>query len=58
MKEFNNPLIDTLILARAFITDIGGYSLGKLSHYFKLEYDEEAVAHRADADAEYLNNVF
>ncbi|MBP5783312.1 PHP domain-containing protein [bacterium] len=58
IKEFNNPLIDTLILARAFITDIGGYSLGKLSHYFKLEYDEEAVAHRADADAEYLNNVF
>ena len=58
VKEFNNPLIDTLILARAFITDIGGYSLGKLSHYFKLEYDEEAVAHRADADAEYLNNVF
>ena len=57
IKEFNNILIDTLIISRAFLTQISTYNLGRVSRFFNFEYNEN-VAHRADADALYLNNVF
>ena len=57
VKEFKNVLIDTLVISRAFLNQISTYNLGRVSRFFNFEYNEN-VAHRADADALYLNNIF
>lgn len=55
--ELTNSVIDTLDLARAMLKQRRSYSLGAISRYYKVEYNEE-VAHRADYDADVLANVF
>jgi DNA polymerase-3 subunit alpha (Gram-positive type) len=54
---FNNPVIDTLPLARALYSDIKSYALGGVARKLVVEYDEEA-AHRADYDAQVLADIF
>ncbi len=56
-NELKNPVIDTLDLARAVLKDRKTYKLGAIARSYHITYDEE-VAHRADYDAEVLNNVF
>ena len=52
-----NPVIDTLDLSRAILTDRRAYRLGNVARNYGISYDEE-VAHRADYDAETLSSVF
>lgn len=53
----NNPVIDTLDLARAIHSDRRTYRLGNIARLYRVVYDDE-VAHRADYDAEVLASVF
>lgn len=56
-EPINNPVIDTLDLAKVIMPDAKGYSLGAVARRLGVEYDED-VAHRADYDAEVLSEVF
>lgn len=51
-----NPIIDTLPLARAILKPMKSYRLGSVARVYRVAYDDE-VAHRADYDAEVLGNV-
>lgn len=51
-----NPIIDTLPLARAILKPMKSYRLGSVARVYRVNYDDE-VAHRADYDAEVLGNV-
>ncbi len=55
-KPLNNPVIDTLDLARSMFKR-RSYRLGNMAKLYGVEYNEE-VAHRADYDAEVLASVF
>ncbi|MBQ1507805.1 MAG: PHP domain-containing protein, partial [Erysipelotrichaceae bacterium] len=52
-----NPVIDTLDLARSLFSNRRSYRLGNIARQYNVSYDE-AVAHRADYDAEVLAQVF
>ncbi|MCH5171243.1 MAG: PolC-type DNA polymerase III [Erysipelotrichales bacterium] len=54
---FSNPVIDTLALARYIFPESKGHRLGALCNNMDVIYDEDA-AHRADYDAEVLNEVW
>ncbi len=56
IPTIDNPLIDSLALARAIMKPMKSYRLGTVARYYKVSYDEE-VAHRADYDAEVLGSV-
>ncbi|ALV23544.1 hypothetical protein ASO20_02700 [Mycoplasma sp. (ex Biomphalaria glabrata)] len=58
--KFNNVIIDTMILARKFnnIFQLRRFRLMDLAKYFKVEYDAENKAHRADYDCEVLMGCF
>lgn len=51
-----NPIIDTLPLARAILKPMKSYRLGSVARVYHVSYDDD-VAHRADYDAEVLGNV-
>ncbi|NLW15092.1 MAG: PolC-type DNA polymerase III [Erysipelothrix sp.] len=53
----DNTVIDTLNLARVLYENRRSYRLGSVARLLKITYDD-AVAHRADYDAELLSNVF
>lgn len=52
-----NPVIDTLSLSRYLFPEARRHNLGSLCRNMDVEYDEES-AHRADYDAEVLNDVW
>ncbi|MDD5791951.1 MAG: PolC-type DNA polymerase III [Erysipelotrichaceae bacterium] len=52
-----NPVIDTLDLAKALYPHRRNYRLGNIARQFDVPYDEE-VAHRADYDANVLADIF
>ena len=56
-QALNNPVIDTLDLAKAMIESKRSYRLGAIAKHYKLSYDD-GVAHRADYDAEVLLGIF
>lgn len=56
-KPLQNPVIDTLDLARSLHEDRKGYTLGQIARSYGIRYDQE-VAHRADYDAEILAQVY
>lgn len=56
-KPLQNPVIDTLDLARAIHKDRRTYRLGNIARHYRVAYDED-VAHRADYDAKVLSDVF
>lgn len=55
-EEFNNPVIDTMPMARSLL-DLKSYRLGNVCRKYGVLYDGEG-AHRADYDAEVLSSVF
>ena len=55
--QLTNPVIDTLALSRYLFPEAGRHSLGALCRNMEVVYDEDS-AHRADYDAEVLNNVW
>ncbi len=55
--KLENPVIDTLDLARSLYKNRRSYRLGNLAKLLGISYDEQ-VAHRADYDAEVLAKVF
>lgn len=55
--ELTNTVIDTLDLAKSILKDKRYYRLGALAKHYKVSYDDN-TAHRADYDAEVLNDVF
>lgn len=55
-EEFNNPVIDTMPMARSLL-DLKSYRLGNVCRKYGVAYDGEG-AHRADYDAEVLSGVF
>ena len=57
LPKLENPVIDTLDLARSIFKTRRAYRLGNMARAFNVDYDEE-VAHRADYDAEVLASVF
>lgn len=56
-EPLQNPVIDTLDLARSLQSDRRGYRLGQIAHGYGIRYDED-VAHRADYDAQVLAQVY
>jgi DNA polymerase III subunit alpha, Gram-positive type len=56
-SEINQPLIDTLTLAKCIYPNQKTFSLGSLAKGVGIAYDEEA-AHRADYDAKILTDIF
>lgn len=56
-KELTNPVIDTLSLSRYLFPNNKAHSLGAVARQFNVKYDE-TVAHRANYDAEVLNDVW
>lgn len=54
---FTNPVVDTLALSRYLFPEARNHRLGSLCRHLDVEYDEIS-AHRADYDAEVLNNVW
>ena len=56
-KPLDNPIVDTLDLARAIHSDRRAYRLGNIARLYKIVYDED-VAHRADYDAKVLSDIF
>lgn len=57
LPEINNPVIDSLALARAILKPMKSYRLGNVCRTYRVNYDDE-VAHRADYDAQVLGEVF
>ena len=56
-ESIQNPVIDSLALARAIMKPMKSYRLGNVCRVYRVNYDDE-VAHRADYDAEVLGSVF
>ena len=56
-ENITNPVIDTLSLSRYLFPDNKSHSLGSLCRQFEVHYDEN-VAHRADYDANVLNEAW
>ena len=56
-EPIQNPVIDSLALARAIMKPMKSYRLGNVCRVYRVNYDDE-VAHRADYDAEVLGSVF
>src|SRR5699024_2765904 len=56
-KPLDNPVIDTLDLARSLQTERKSYTLGAIARSYGIAYDQE-VAHRADYDADVLAQTF
>ncbi|QRG87398.1 PolC-type DNA polymerase III [Bulleidia sp. zg-1006] len=56
-KALNNPVIDTLDLARAILPDRSRFALEYISNHYKLNYSR-SDAHRADYDANILADAF
>ncbi len=56
-EPLQNPVIDTLDLARSMQAHRKGYRLGQIARGYGIRYDEE-VAHRADYDAKILAETF
>lgn len=56
-EPLNNPVIDTLALAKVIVDNLRSYRLGSLAKKFKIFYDEKE-AHRADFDANVLLKLF
>ncbi len=52
-----NPVIDTLALSHYMFPEARAHNLGALCKRMEVDYDSES-AHRADYDAEVLNNVW
>lgn len=52
-----NPVIDTVPLAKMLLPKLKSYSLGGVSRYYQINYDEDN-AHRADYDANILWQIF
>lgn len=57
LEPLKNPVIDTLDFARSLFKNRRSYRLGNIAKLYSVGYDE-AVAHRADYDAEVLSQVF
>ena len=57
LPELTNPVIDTLALSRYLFPESRRHSLGSLCRNMEVNYDEES-AHRADYDANVLNDVW
>ena len=55
--DLSNPVIDTLALSHYLFPYAARHSLGSLCNNMDIRYDEDK-AHRADYDAEVLNNVW
>ncbi|MCQ2815343.1 MAG: PolC-type DNA polymerase III [Bacilli bacterium] len=55
--KLTNPVIDTLALSQYLFPNSHRHNLGSLCRNLDVIYDEES-AHRADYDAEVLNNVW
>ncbi|MCH4201560.1 MAG: PolC-type DNA polymerase III [Bacilli bacterium] len=55
--KITNPVIDTLPLSRYLFPDARAHRLGALASRLEVDYDT-VRAHRADYDAEVLNNVW
>jgi DNA polymerase III subunit alpha, Gram-positive type len=58
MPPITNPVIDTLALSHYLFPEAARHTLGALSRNLDLDVYEEDSAHRADYDAEALNNVW
>jgi len=56
-KPLENPVIDSLALARAVMKPMKSYRLGAICRVYRVNYEDD-VAHRADYDAEVLASVF
>ena len=56
-SPLTNPVIDTLALSRYLFPEARRHSLGALCRNMEVKYDEDS-AHRADYDANVLNNVW
>lgn len=57
LTNLDNPVIDTLQLARVLKPELKYYRLGTVCRAFSIKYDSE-TAHRADYDANVLAQVF
>ena len=57
LPKLNNPVIDTLDLAKSFLKTRKRFSLGKVCSAYNVDYNETA-AHRADYDASVLAQTF
>lgn len=57
LPPLTNPVIDTLALSRYLFPESKRHTLGSLCRNMEVVYDEEQ-AHRADYDAQVLNDVF
>ena len=55
--DLKNPVIDTLALSHYLFPSAARHNLGSLCKNMEINYDEDK-AHRADYDAEVLNNVW
>jgi DNA polymerase-3 subunit alpha (Gram-positive type) len=58
MPPITNPVIDTLALSHYLFPEAARHTLGALSRNLNLDVYDESDAHRADYDAEALNNVW
>ena len=58
MPPVSNPVIDTLALSHYLFPEAARHTLGALSRNLDLDVYDEGDAHRADYDAEALNNVW
>ena len=57
-RDFVKPAIDTLSLSRYLFPDASGHKLGQLSKNLGMETYNDDDAHRADYDADILNEVW
>ena len=57
-RDFVKPAIDTLSLSRYLFPDASGHKLGQLSKNLGIEKYDDDDAHRADYDADILNEVW
>ena len=57
LPPLSNPVIDTLPLSRFLFPESKRHTLGALCNNLEVKYEEES-AHRADYDAQVLNDVF
>jgi DNA polymerase-3 subunit alpha (Gram-positive type) len=58
LPPISNPVIDTLALSHYLFPEAARHTLGALSRNLNLDVYDEESAHRADYDAEALNNVW
>ena len=58
LPPIDNPVVDTLALSHYLFPNAARHNLGSLSRNLKLDVYDTEKAHRADFDAEVLNNVW